>query len=118
MHIHTLTAAAVLGNFVLAGAALAQQYPDRSVRVLVGRVELLTTVRIQELRAALAQAQRAGGASQRRIEEELHQQQGHFAEPMLKRALVVTTDPKERAHLEAVLANWAPVSAGGPVAIQ
>lgn len=37
MNVHALAAAAlVLGNSVLAGAALAQQYPDRSVRVLVG----------------------------------------------------------------------------------
>jgi tripartite-type tricarboxylate transporter receptor subunit TctC len=36
MHIHSLAATFVLGNFALAGAALAQQYPDRSVRVLVG----------------------------------------------------------------------------------
>jgi len=36
MQIHSLAAAAMLGSFALAGAALAQQYPDRSVRVLVG----------------------------------------------------------------------------------
>ena len=91
--------------------------PTETVRVLVGRIELLDAQRVAQLRAALLLAWKAGGIRQRAMEDKLHLEQGRFAEPLLTRALAVATHEKERAHLQAVLQKWSS-EASGSAAVQ
>lgn len=71
--------------------------PTESVRVLVGRLELLTPDRVTAVRRALEKGDEAG----------VKQQHGRFAEPLLKRAIAETTNAAEKKRLETTLAKWA-----------
>lgn len=76
--------------------------PAETVRVLVGRVEIVTPEKEREILDAVEglsshviEVREAAGTALRR--------HGRFAEPTLRRALERSTDPEVRSRLEAVL---------------
>ncbi len=76
--------------------------PAETVRVLVGRIEIVTPEREREILEAVVRlgsdesgVRETAGAALRR--------HGRFAEPTLRRALEGATDPEVRSRLEAVL---------------
>lgn len=70
--------------------------PTESVRVLVGRLELLLPDRVTALRTALAKGQEAAA----------QKEYGRFAEPLLTRAIVEAKDVGEQRRLAEVLSRW------------
>jgi hypothetical protein len=73
--------------------------PSASVRVLVGRFEVLTPAQVLEARRTVMATQALAPL-------------GRFAEPLAKQALIGST-PQERAVIEALLKRW-----GGATAVE
>jgi hypothetical protein len=76
--------------------------PAELTRVLVGRVEIITT----EMEAEIEQAVAGLGDSSRSLEDvaaEITNKHGRFAEPVLKAVLEKTSDPNLRERLQALM---------------
>jgi hypothetical protein len=77
--------------------------PDELVRVLVGRVEVITPEVEDQVRTRIANA--GGSAAElRRVARDLVAERGRFAEPILKRVLLRTEDPVFAARVQQVIA--------------
>ncbi len=76
--------------------------PDETVRVLVGRIEMMTPQREQHLRSTITALGTCVSSSAEPLCDELRQL-GRFAEPALERTLLNTDDPSVRSAVAQIL---------------
>ncbi len=83
--------------------------PTELVRVLVGRVEVVTPELVTLVRARLIQAIHSPEPRRARLLEALQREHGRFLEPVVKRTLASIPEPAERAAIEAAIHALTPL---------
>ena len=86
--------------------------PTELVRVLIGRVEILTPEQERLVRNDLEQLRELPSGQRLAAERNLRAKYGRFAEPLFKRVLADTAEASDRAILSELLAARAPASGG------
>jgi hypothetical protein len=89
--------------------------PDAVVRVLVGRLELLTPSEESEVEAAIRNRWSRDGFAMKNAMARL-QRCGRFLEPQVRNVLAKTTDPLVRANAERLLTEMRPTVGQSPEA--
>ena len=80
--------------------------PSELVRVLVGRVELITTEMQSEIRRHV-EGLKGSASDIRRVAADITRKHGRFAEPVLKSLLDETNDPTLRARIQELIESAA-----------
>jgi hypothetical protein len=76
--------------------------PKERVRVLVGRMELITQERLDAIAGELGAIGRASGSARAKLLADLRDREGRFAEPILAR-LAASADPAMREAISSLL---------------
>jgi hypothetical protein len=87
--------------------------PAERVRVLVGRVEVITPDTLEAVRATLGQLQALRGEpflDRDTIVRQLQERYGRFAEPIFKRLLAQERDAAVRGEIASLVKAWEPQS--------